>query len=195
MQEQLCIWLLRASLFTRSFQTNPALSSNQALSQVVIAWQGLASPLKRGKGGQLRPRTKTPPPAHHGRPCPSSQAAPPSWLPSLLPPPQSWAGSPSQRQFTMNEHSALVLQAHLLIKQLLGQPHTPSCPPTLLFQFPLLGPSLWGSPYPLPAAQATCSLCMGGEEPAWPIASGRHDPPSQLRLLPSIGSHLSILVG
>lgn len=65
----------------------------------------------------------------------------------------------------MNEHSSLVLPAHLLIKQPLGQPHTPSHPlPTLLFQFPLLRPSLWGSPYPLPAAQATCSLCTDEEE-------------------------------
>lgn len=180
--------LLRASLFTRSFQANPALSSKQALSQVVNAWQGMASPLKRGKeGGQLRPRTKTPPPAHHGRPCPSSQAAPqvgshPCLLHRIL---------PIQRQFTMNEHSALVPPAHFLIKQPLGQPHTPSCPPTLLFLFPLLSPSLWGSPYRLPAAQATCSLCTGGEEPAWPIASGRHAPPSQLCLLSStaIGRH------
>lgn len=163
------------------------MSYKQALRQAVNAWQGLASPLKRGKG-QLRPRTKTPPPAHPGRPCPSSQAAPQvgshPWFLHLRArrAPRSW------RQLTMNEHSSLVPPAHLLIKQPLGQPHTPSCPPPLLFQFPLLCPSLWGSPYPLPAAQATCSLCTGGEEPAWHIASGRHAPPSRLPCPPLAGS-------
>lgn len=77
----------------------------------------------------------------------------------------------------MNEHSSLV---HYSLNNRLAShiPHaTPS--PTLLFQFPLLGPSLWGSPYPLPTAPATCSLCTDEEEPAWHIASDRRAPPSR----------------
>lgn len=84
----------------------------------------------------------------------------------------------------MNEHSSLVLPAHLLIKQPLGQPQTPSYTPSY-FAFSISSPMplpLGVSLPHLPAAQATCSLCTDEEEPAWHIASGRRALPSQLCL-------------
>lgn len=65
----------------------------------------------------------------------------------------------------MNEHSSLVFPAHLLIKQPLGQPHTPSYPPLCFFNFlsyappsgGLLTPSLQPRP-PAPSARVGRSL-------------------------------------
>lgn len=103
----------------------------------------------------------------------------------------------------MNGHSALVLPAHLLIKQPLGQPHTPSCPPTH-FAFSI------SSPRPLPLGVSLPPPCSpghllplhgwGGAGLAhcfWQACSTKPALPAVLNCHRKtlIGLHLSILVG
>ena len=153
--------------FRPAWTVNP----QQALSQIVTAWQGLAFPLKRRrKEGPSDPGQRLLLPAHHGRPCPSGKAAPQLGSHPQFLHPRTWLAPQFWKQLTMNERSSLMFPAHLLVKQPKQPPVQPQAPypsryPTrLLFQLPLPCPSLCWISLPPPYSRATCSLCMAGEE-------------------------------
>lgn len=131
------------------------MNPKQALSQSVTAWQGLAFPLKgRRKEGPSDPGQRLPLPAHHGRPCPSSRAAPQLGSHPQFLHPRTWLAPQSGKQLTMNELSSLTFPAHLLVKPPPGQPHpTPSPKPPRFFNFPSQAPPSAASPYPLYSLQ------------------------------------------
>lgn len=107
------------------------MSPKQALSQIVTAWQGLAFPLKgRRKEGSSEPGQRLPLPAHHGRPCPSSRAAPQLGSRPQFLHPRTWPAPRLGKQITVNERSSLTFPAHFLLKQPPDQQHP--CHPTPL---------------------------------------------------------------
>ena len=152
------------------------MNPQQALSQIVTAWQGLAFPLKRRrKEGPSDPGQRLLLPAHHGRPCPSGKAAPQLGSHPQFLHPRTWLAPQFWKQLAMNERSSLMFPAHLLVKQ----PKQPTaCPAAGPLPRPLPHPFAFSasSPMPLPLldlptpslpppySRATCSLCMAGEE-------------------------------
>lgn len=157
------------------------MNPQQALSQSVTAWQGLAFPLKgRRKEGPSDPGQRLLLPAHHGRPCPSGKAAPQLGSHPQFLHPRTWLAPQFWKQLTMNERSSLMFPAHLLVKQPPGQPHAPY-PTRLLFQLPLPCPSLcWISlppPYPLPTVGPPAPSAWLGRRQACHIAAARKAPP------------------